>query len=264
MTPFRLQPDPRLASALKDACATMLAVLATLGCVLALAPSAGLAVLATVMCVSFARTGLERDWRGRIEAAFALPAIALAASGAGLLLARQPWLGAAVFVAAMALAIWLRRFGSLARRLGSLIALPFVALLVTPPDALVQRGPIPAPLMPVLAGLLALFWVGVVHLGGQAAGLLTMADAPAPEPAPAESSLRPVASTRMALQMAAGLALSFAIGFLWFGTRWSWIVLTAYIVASGNRGRLEPSAGCRSSASRGARSPGRGRHSGPL
>jgi len=227
--------------ALKDASATMLAVLATLACVLALAPAPGIAVLATVLCVSFARTGLERDLRGRIEAALALPAIALAAMGAGFLLGRAPWLGACAFVAAITASIWLRRFGAVARRLGSLIALPFVALLVTPRDALVAAGPIPAPMLPVLAGLLALFWVSVTHMAGQAAGLLPRADPPAPEPepAPAASGLRPPASTRMALQMAAALALSFAIGFTWFGTRWSWIVLTAFIVASGNRGRLD-------------------------
>ena len=39
--------------------------------------------------------------------------------------------------------------------------------------------------------------------------------------------------------MAAALAVSFVIGFVFFGERWSWIVLTAFIVQSGNRGRLD-------------------------
>jgi uncharacterized membrane protein YccC len=51
--------------------------------------------------------------------------------------------------------------------------------------------------------------------------------------------MRPDASTRMAIQMAVALAVSFAVGFVFFGERWSWIVLTAFIVQSGNRGRLD-------------------------
>jgi uncharacterized membrane protein YccC len=51
--------------------------------------------------------------------------------------------------------------------------------------------------------------------------------------------MRPDAATRMALQMAVALASSFAVGFTFFPERWSWIVLTAFIVNSGNRGRLD-------------------------
>jgi uncharacterized membrane protein YccC len=45
------------------------------------------------------------------------------------------------------------------------------------------------------------------------------------------------ASTRMALQMSAGLGAAFALGPWLYPGHWSWTVLTAYIVASGNRGR---------------------------
>ena len=51
--------------------------------------------------------------------------------------------------------------------------------------------------------------------------------------------MRPVASTRMAVQMAVALALAFVVGYLCFKERWAWIVLTAFIVNSGNRGRLD-------------------------
>jgi uncharacterized membrane protein YccC len=42
---------------------------------------------------------------------------------------------------------------------------------------------------------------------------------------------------RMALQMGAALAGAFLIGRLVFAPHWSWTVLTAFIVCSGNRGR---------------------------
>jgi uncharacterized membrane protein YccC len=41
----------------------------------------------------------------------------------------------------------------------------------------------------------------------------------------------------MALQMALGLAAAFVAGRLLFGSHWSWVVLTAFVVASGARGR---------------------------
>ncbi|MDI1253098.1 FUSC family protein [Thermomonas sp.] len=54
-----------------------------------------------------------------------------------------------------------------------------------------------------------------------------------------ESTLRPNPTTRLALQMAVAIAAAFAVGFLVFPQRWAWIVLTAFIVSSGNRGRLD-------------------------
>lgn len=61
----------------------------------------------------------------------------------------------------------------------------------------------------------------------------------APAPSNAESSLRPDAVTRMAIQMAVALGVSCVIGYVFFAERWAWIVLTAFIVGSGNRGRLD-------------------------
>ncbi|MGO4703506.1 FUSC family protein [Dyella sp. 2RAB6] len=43
----------------------------------------------------------------------------------------------------------------------------------------------------------------------------------------------------MAIQMAVALTVAFAVGFFFFRERWGWIVLTAFIVNSGNRGRLD-------------------------
>ncbi|AMP05075.1 FUSC family protein [Collimonas pratensis] len=231
--------------ALREAAVTMLAAIATMLCALAIDPEPGPAVLAVVLCISLSRSQLDRDRRGRIEAAMVLPAVALVAVGVGTLLRAAPWLGALVFIAGMFLSIWLRRFGPMARRAGSLIALPFVALLSTPYIPTTRLSPALAALMPVLIALLALLWVGVLHALARRLRFLVPAPTPEPPlpaqlPAPAPaSSLRPIASTRMAIQMAVALAASFVIGYAFFAERWSWIVLTAFIVNSGNRGRLD-------------------------
>ena len=232
------------------------AALATLGCTLALAPAPGPAVLAVVLSLSLSRSRLADDRRHRLESVLVLPLVGLAAVGLGQLLREAPFLGATLFVAGMALPIWLRRFGGDARRLGALLALPFVALLVVPHGAAVRVGPIPALLFPVVIALLATAWAAIAHAMAVRAGWLpaaTLAAAPperataasateptrVPGPATRTPGLKPDASTRMALQMAAALALSFIVGHLFFAGHWAWLVLTAYIVGSGNRGRLD-------------------------
>jgi uncharacterized membrane protein YccC len=210
-------------------------------------------VLAVVLSLSLSRSRLADDRRHRREAVVALPLVGLAAAGVGLLLRDAPWFGAALFVAGMALPIWMRRFGPDARRIGSLLALPFVALLVTPHGAAVRAGPIPALLFPVVIALLAMLWAAIAHALAVRAGWLSAAPAAighGPVPAAASAAetrgadaraagMKPDASTRMALQMAAALALSFVVGHVFFAGHWAWLVLTAYIVGSGNRGRLD-------------------------
>ncbi|TPG50073.1 hypothetical protein EAH75_00780 [Rhodanobacter glycinis] len=226
---------------LREACVTMLAAIATMLCALAIAPGPGPAVLAVVLCLSLSRSQLDRDLRGRIEAAIALPVVGVLAVGVGMLLHSAPWLGALVFVAGMFVSIWLRRFGPMARRAGSLIALPFVVLLTTPHIQAVPASAIPAPLVPILIALLALLWVGTLQALARRLRFLPSVRASARlAPTPTrESSLRPMASTRMAIQMAIALTVSFTVGYVFFPERWAWIVLTAFIVISGNRGRLD-------------------------
>jgi hypothetical protein len=230
-----------LLASLREACVTLLAALATLACALAIQPGPGPGVLAVVLCLSLSRSQLDRDRRGRLEAAIALPAVALVAVGVGMLLHRAPWLGAAVFVTGMFISIWLRRFGPMARRAGSLIALPFVALLTTPYIPSTSPSAVPAALIPVLVALLALLWVSALHTLARRVGFLPPGREPETTVTPprGESSLRPIASTRMAIQMAVALTVSFVTGYIFFSDRWAWIVLTAFIVLSGNRGRLD-------------------------
>ena len=229
---------------LPEALLAFAAALLTLGCAELLAPGPGSAVLAVVLSLSLARSRLDRDRRGRIEAAVALPLVGLAATGVGLLLRDLPWIGAVAFTVGITLSVWLRQFGEAARRAARLIALPFVTVLTVPHVAGSTHGPLPPMLVPVLVALIALGWVSLLDaLGRRLRWLAEPPAAPAHAAgAPRASSkggMRPSATTRMALQMAMALALAFAVGHLVFGTHWPWVVITAFIVHSGNRGRGE-------------------------
>jgi uncharacterized membrane protein YccC len=98
-----------------------------------------------------------------------------------------------------------------------------------------------AHLMPVVVALIALASVTIVQMLARRLRLLPAANAKhEPPPLPrGDSTLRPDATTRMAIQMAVAIALSFVVGYTFFAERWSWIVLTTFIVLSGNRGRLD-------------------------
>jgi len=235
-----------LTQPLVEAVVTMLAVLATLLCTLKLAPGSGPAVLAVVLSLSLSRSHMDRDLRGRLEAVGVLPLVGFVAMGVGLLLRHTPWVGALAFIAGIFLSIWLRGFGSMARRAGHLIALPFVTLLTVPHVHASPGGALPPVLVPVAVALLSLLWVTVFHLLARRLRLLPPVEALEHAPAaPAqEGGMRPTASTRMAIQMAVALALSFVVGYLCFAERWAWIVLTAFIVNSGNRGRLDVAYKC--------------------
>jgi hypothetical protein len=228
-------------AALQEAVATMFAALLTLLAVVAIDPEAGPAILAVVLSLSLSRSHLDHGVRERVESAIAMPLVALGATGIGLLLHRMPWIGASVFTAALFVSIGLRRFGPLAARAGSLIALPLVTLLVTPYAPATKLPPALAHLMPVVVALIALVSVTFVQLLARRLRLLPPAKAERDTPLPprGDSALRPDATTRMAIQMAVAIALSFVVGYLFFAERWSWIVLTTFIVLSGNRGRLD-------------------------
>jgi hypothetical protein len=229
--------------ALPEAVVALAAALLTLACAQLLAPGPGSAVLAVVLSLSLARSRLDRDRRSRLEAAIALPVVGLAATGVGLLLHDAPWFGAAAFTLGVATSVWLRQFGARARRASRLIALPFVTVLTVPHLSGVQHGPLPGVLVPVAVALLALAWVSLLDALGRRLHLLANMEPARPVPAvPVRTTpnrMRPSATTRMALQMAVALAIAFAVGHAGFGEHWPWVVLTAFIVHSGNRGRLE-------------------------
>src|SRR6185312_8449029 len=232
---------PTVLRALPEAVVAMAAALLALACAQWFAPGPGSAVLAVVLSLSLARSRLDRDRRGRLEAAIALPVVGLAATGVGWLLLHAPWIGAAAFTAGVAASVWLRQFGELARRASRLIALPFVTVLTVPHLSGTQYGRLPAALVPILVALLALAWVSLLDVLGRRMGWLADGrthHATSSVRAPSTHA-RLSATTRMALQMVVALALAFAVGHLGFGEHWPWVVLTAFIVHSGNRGRLE-------------------------
>ena len=231
----------RIRSSLAQAVVTMLAILATVALSLLIAPEPGPAVLGAMLCLSLSRSQLERDWRGRIEAGIALPFIGLISAGVGLLLLNLRIVGAVVYVLGMFLSILLRRFGPVPRRIGALLALPFIALLVAP-------NPVPstvhggfAVLVPAFVALVAFAFVTLFQVAAMG---IRMLPRPLPAAAPDAAAERPPGSrldpsTRLALQMALSLALAFTIGFLVFPDRWAWIVLTVVVVAVGNAGRAD-------------------------
>jgi len=234
-------PRDLLLASLREAVLTLLAALATMAGALLLDPEPAPAVLAVVLALSLWRSHLDRNLRERIEAAVGLPLIALGALGIGLLLKHWPWIGAAAFTAAMSGAIWLRRFGPQGRKLGTLIALPCLVLLVVPHVHASHVGPAMQVALPILVALLALVSVGICHALGRWLGWLAALEPvsePAAPAAPARGAPLP-ASTRMAVQMAVALGVAFALGYLCFARHWAWLVLTAYIVGSGNQGRLD-------------------------
>ncbi len=213
------------------------------------------AVLATVVALSLGR----REFAGRAEfarSAVLLPVIGLAAAGVGWLLTALPVIGAVVFVAGMSVPVWLRRFGPRAARLGALISLPLTAMLVVPVAPAVHVPAWASALLALVSGVVAVLWVAlareVLALLGPAArgrgarattaspGAASTGAAPTtpapPTPAPKNRSRLP-ASTRMALQLAVALSTAFIVGWLVFPAHAIWVVLTAYIVNAGNRGR---------------------------
>ncbi|MFL6696182.1 MAG: FUSC family protein, partial [Vitreoscilla sp.] len=233
----------RLLRSLREAALTLLAMLGTLACAQWIEAGAASAVLGAVLSLSLARSHLAGERRGAHEALLALPLVALASVGVGILLQLAPWVGAAVFTAGIASSIWLRRFGPRASRIGSLIALPLVTVLVVPHLPRRESGMLPPLLVPVAVALAALACVTLAQALGRGLHWLappSLVDEPAgPEHAQAPGAMRPSPHLRMALQMTVALAASFAVGYLVFPSHWSWIVLTAFIVNSGNRGRQD-------------------------
>jgi uncharacterized membrane protein YccC len=103
-----------------------------------------------------------------------------------------------------------------------------------------RAGMLPASIVPVAVALLALACVLLAQaLGRRLRWIAVQAGPDAAAPLPAASAMRPSPHARMAVQMAVALGTAFAIGYLVFAPHWRWIVLTAFIVNSGNRGRQD-------------------------
>jgi hypothetical protein len=202
-------------------------------------------VLAVALALTLGRVGQRpehRGWRGRALALALLPLVALGANEIGTTIFRHPDLGDTLFVLAMSATIWIRRFGDLARRIATLATLPLVAMLIVPvPVVSVHGGGGDQRLWSALIAVVALAWVTLTNELARGVGLLPAQDAqlqPVRASAGRAGGRRRIApSTKMALQMGVALGAAFAVGRSVFGTHWTWVVLTAFIVCSGNRGR---------------------------
>ncbi len=77
-------------SAFLEAVLTMLAALSTMACAYVIDPEPGPLTLAVVIAYALSRSHLDRDLRGRLEAALILPMVSLAALAVGFLLLHAP------------------------------------------------------------------------------------------------------------------------------------------------------------------------------
>ena len=228
--------------ALLAAIVTMVAVLGTVGTLVLIDPEVGPVVLGVMLVLSLARRTVDQSRHERVEAAIALPLVGLAAAGVGVLFVVAPIAAAVLYTVAMFVSIWIRRFGTAPARVGTLIALPFVALLVAPAPLPENFTGVVRALYPAFVAVVAVVWVVAVRMLARAVRILPPTPiAPASSAAhPTRvSSLRPRPTTRLAIQFGTSIALSFVVGFLLFQQHWTWVVVTAVVVAVGNRGRAD-------------------------
>ena len=176
--------------------------------------------------------------RSRLVALVVLPLVAVASTEIGRLFLQHPTLADVLFTLGLGLSVWLRRFGPWGTRIGALIVSPFLAVLVTPVPVLPVGQPSlgRSMLRSAVAAVIAFLWVWIVQEAAARVGVPPASSAGGGS-APARSGSRMQTSDRMAVQLTLSLALAFVIGREVFPTHWTWIVLTAFIVNSGNRGR---------------------------
>ena len=225
----------------------MAAVLATYGSTLLLEHRAHLridvVVQSVVLSLSLARTQRSASPGHRLLSLALFPAAVFAAEGVSTLVGRHPNAGDTLFVLCVCATVWIRRFGPLAVRIGTLAVLPLVSILVLQGPAGVPTGTAHAG-WAALVALIAAGWVLLVQVGAWRTGFGERARPERrperrPEPPGAAAPRRVRPSTRMALQMGVALGAAFVVGRYAYPSHWTWVVLTAFIVCSGARGRAD-------------------------
>ncbi len=234
-------PLPRLAD-LREAIAAVAAMLLSFGSAVLLrglfSLDVSVVVLAVSLSVMLSRAGRHKAPREQAVSLLVIPVVGLVGALVGALMLALPIVGSALFVVGVSGGVWLRRFGPIGTRIGTYVSLPFVALLVAPVAVAPRAGTGFLPWAALIA-LVAAGWSLVVQLVAQRTGFLGASPSvETPAAWRAAASRRPMLpSTRMAVQLAVALALAFMLGHLLLGVHWPWAVITAYVVASGNRGR---------------------------
>lgn len=245
--------DPGL-ERLRQALVTTTATLASFGTALVIEHAARLSdsvlVLAVALALSLGRVSSRPEHRAgpsRLLSVVVLPLVAVATTEIGTRMLQHPDIGDVLFVLAVTLTIWVRRFGPVVSRLASLATLPLISMLIVPAPVVATPGSPGSPgdqrWWSALIAIVALAWVTATQLAATRTGLLPLSSRPrgAPQNAPAAHNKRnakkALASTRMAAQMAVALGAAFVVGRSLFPDHWTWVVLTAFVVCSGNRGR---------------------------
>ncbi|MBO3748438.1 FUSC family protein [Streptosporangiaceae bacterium NEAU-GS5] len=188
------------------------------------------APLGSIVLGVFIAFSLARVERGghRVISLIRLPALALVVSLLGAAMKWQPVLGDALFVASVFAALYVRRFGRAAARLGQAATVAMLALFIAP--AAPGEEPVHALGWAIAACLAAWVWN---QIGGLIVRTPSETDPEADQQA--RKGLRP--TTKLALQSGAALALAFVTGRLLFPDHWAWTVITAYTVTVGARSR---------------------------
>ncbi len=225
-----------------SALASVSAILASFGLMYGVCVRFGInaspAIMAAALAMGMMRRAERLDLKALLLKCISLPLVALVAGSVGLALLKAPLLGAVLFTAGIAVSILLRKYGPRAAALGRLVALPFITILVVPVRVEGIPGRWLAPLLIIAAGLAALLCTTLISWLATRLGVQLEEEAPrTPTPERPGQPGQVHIATRMALQMAAALALAFAIGMLVFPAHWFWVVLTAFIVCSGAIGR---------------------------
>jgi hypothetical protein len=237
----------------RAAAVAMTAALLSFGSALLLKHAVDLTTSSVVLAVALALTLGRVDRHGgesraaRLLAPLALPLLAVVSTEVGQRMFTHPDHGDTLFVLGMTASIYVRRFGPHVRRAGALLATALTAVLITPGPAVPLGSHPPSRWWAAVIALIALSWLRLVQAAAARLGVV---------PGPVREHMVPIvavrerrpdlswhrrlpASTRMAVQMGIALGAAFICGRAAFGLHWTWVVLSAYIVGSGNRGRAD-------------------------
>jgi len=213
----------------------MVAVLGSFGTALALHDIVGfgttLIVLSVVLAMTLGRIEGHGSWQSRGVRLGTLVVVAIAGRYVAEVLFHHEVLGGALLAIGLSAPILLRRLGPVASRLGALMALPFVAVLTTP--AVAAPSAHDGWWAPVVA-IVAYVWVVAATTAAHRLGLLQ--DAP-PTAVRRRAGRVLDASARMAIQMLVSPGLGLVVGERACDPQGPWVVIRAYVVNSGNRGR---------------------------
>lgn len=240
-----LRFDPGLGK-MREAAVTMLGALGSFGTAFAIKQTAPLPTSVTILSVALALSLGRQEQRmardGRLLALLVLPLVAVIASEISTQIFARPELGDMLFVLAISATIWARRFGPCVRQAAAIATVPLIAMLIVPAPAAGTPEADHVWWWAALIAVIVVGWVTIAHWVAVHTRFLELATGPKPQPQrpakpPRRHGHRIGASSRMSLQMGVALATAFAAGRGLFGTHWMWVVLTAFIVSSGNRGR---------------------------